>query len=259
MSMECTNCGKLLNDSAKFCGKCGTKVEEVIKESFCSNCGYELVEDVKFCAGCGKPSGITNKSSDSTTDQQRNQQYNQSHKISGGEQKEKLENYANAAKKKGKGIIKDVGNYKSLSKKKKRNIIIGAGAVVALVVMLFVILTPGTNKKVVSQAALEIAEQEYGYKMELKSYDIVDSFKAKSKTHTGDTFKAKMYLVIIEADVKDTEGNIADTVKFGVSVVDPKKSDGYVSFHQFSQAEECTGMDDKEIKDMLKSVTAAYK
>ena len=117
----------------------------------------------------------------------------------------------------------------------------------------------GTSDETVSQAALAVAEQDYGYKLDLKSYKIVDSFTAKSKNAlTGEDFKGKMYLVIVEADAKDSAGNVVETVKYGVSVVDPKEAGSTVAYSPFSQAANCTGMEDADIEAMLKEVTAAY-
>lgn len=64
--MKCINCGNELNEKAKFCSKCGSKVEEqqkeileevVVKEQEemkkCVHCGNELNEKAKFCGKCG--------------------------------------------------------------------------------------------------------------------------------------------------------------------------------------------------------------
>jgi len=46
----CENCGGEIADTAKFCLKCGTKVE---RHPFCPNCGTELKPNTKFCPSCG--------------------------------------------------------------------------------------------------------------------------------------------------------------------------------------------------------------
>lgn len=46
----CKNCGGEIADTAKFCLKCGTKVE---RHPFCPNCGTELKPNTKFCSACG--------------------------------------------------------------------------------------------------------------------------------------------------------------------------------------------------------------
>ena len=46
----CKNCGGEIADTAKFCLKCGTKVE---RHPFCPNCGTELKPNTKFCPSCG--------------------------------------------------------------------------------------------------------------------------------------------------------------------------------------------------------------
>ncbi len=67
--------------------------------------------------------------------------------------------------------------------------------------------------------------------------------------------KAKMYLVIIEAEAKDANGEVVERVKYGVSVVDPEKSGAY---SPMSQAQNCTGMENEEIKELLNSATASF-
>jgi ribosomal protein L40E len=55
------DCGAEIYEGAKFCGKCGKKVEEIIKktteelspEEVCSQCGGKLLPEAKFCMKCG--------------------------------------------------------------------------------------------------------------------------------------------------------------------------------------------------------------
>src|SRR6266480_1749568 len=64
MALACSNCGKELPDTAKFCGYCGTTV--VVQEkklNCCANCFAELPEGVKFCLQCGKPAVIAQPNS----------------------------------------------------------------------------------------------------------------------------------------------------------------------------------------------------
>ena len=49
---NCLNCGAALREGAKFCGKCGTKVEEA---AFCTECGAKLFPGEAFCTACGTP------------------------------------------------------------------------------------------------------------------------------------------------------------------------------------------------------------
>ncbi len=57
--MECPSCKNPLKDGAKFCGKCGTKIEQatkpeiVVQENVCINCGNPLKVGAKFCGKCG--------------------------------------------------------------------------------------------------------------------------------------------------------------------------------------------------------------
>lgn len=46
--MKCAGCGHNLNENAKFCPKCGTKVTTI-----CKKCGYSLVYGTNFCTRCG--------------------------------------------------------------------------------------------------------------------------------------------------------------------------------------------------------------
>ncbi len=51
-TIECPNCHSSLPETAKFCSKCGTKIE-VHAPSFCMECGSPLRPDSKFCPKCG--------------------------------------------------------------------------------------------------------------------------------------------------------------------------------------------------------------
>ena len=48
--ITCENCGGEIADTAKFCLKCGRKVE---RHPCCPNCGMELKPNTKFCPACG--------------------------------------------------------------------------------------------------------------------------------------------------------------------------------------------------------------
>lgn len=56
--MICKKCGSELKPQAKFCPKCGEKVEKV---KYCSNCGKVLEAGMKFCSSCGTPAVETVK------------------------------------------------------------------------------------------------------------------------------------------------------------------------------------------------------
>lgn len=55
----CESCGSEVDDGAKFCKNCGSKViveEEnanVNETKFCANCGFEMPKTTKFCPECG--------------------------------------------------------------------------------------------------------------------------------------------------------------------------------------------------------------
>ncbi len=48
--IRCPACGQSLRAGAKFCEKCGAKVEA----AKCAKCGAPLSPGAKFCAGCGE-------------------------------------------------------------------------------------------------------------------------------------------------------------------------------------------------------------
>lgn len=51
-NQECPNCHCLLPETAKFCIKCGTKIEQQ-GPAFCMECGSSLRPGAKFCSKCG--------------------------------------------------------------------------------------------------------------------------------------------------------------------------------------------------------------
>lgn len=60
----CKTCGAELAENAKFCPKCGSKIEP---KHFCLSCGAELQPNAKFCPKCGsnqleKSQSATNQS-----------------------------------------------------------------------------------------------------------------------------------------------------------------------------------------------------
>lgn len=53
--VKCPSCGALVEEGAKFCGKCGHAMggkPEVVSGKKCPNCGAD-VGDAKFCNSCG--------------------------------------------------------------------------------------------------------------------------------------------------------------------------------------------------------------
>lgn len=52
----CSTCGTQLNESAKFCGKCGNPAAQTPpSEPVCPACGAKLEAGNRFCANCGTP------------------------------------------------------------------------------------------------------------------------------------------------------------------------------------------------------------
>ena len=49
----CKNCNSVVPEGMKFCGCCGTKVEE--EKAKCASCGALLIPGMKFCGECGTP------------------------------------------------------------------------------------------------------------------------------------------------------------------------------------------------------------
>ena len=57
---SCPSCGASIAKDAKFCDKCGAKIEipveaEVQAAKFCSECGTSIADGSKFCEKCGTP------------------------------------------------------------------------------------------------------------------------------------------------------------------------------------------------------------
>ena len=63
---HCPHCGMILEEGARFCKKCGGKIEEpevemeeeIVEElaaqpRICKGCGEVLEEDAVFCTNCG--------------------------------------------------------------------------------------------------------------------------------------------------------------------------------------------------------------
>lgn len=56
-ALTCASCNTPLKPTAKFCPRCGTKVERppAPKPLVCSSCGGAITERTKFCGACGTP------------------------------------------------------------------------------------------------------------------------------------------------------------------------------------------------------------
>lgn len=226
MSQICPNCGHELRDVAKYCGRCGIKLGQ---------------EQKKIYQDAGRITSLNKQSLQA---------------------KELLKAQARAVGSKNKDFVNSVKDFSNQPKKKKRGIIIALSslAVVLLIVIGVAIFGGfGVSDDTVSQAALDLAEQDFGYKLTLTSYDIVDSFTAKGSSPLTGKFKGKAYLVIVEADALDSSGNVAMSVKYGVEVIDPEKKGDYVSYSPFSQAVDCTGQEDSAIIKYLKEATAGQR
>ena len=59
--MKCKNCNNECNDNAKFCPKCGNKLEQI---PICQGCGNILDPSVKFCPNCGTPNSNASQNKD---------------------------------------------------------------------------------------------------------------------------------------------------------------------------------------------------
>jgi membrane protease subunit (stomatin/prohibitin family) len=51
--MVCPNCSAVVPEGMKFCGNCGSKLEE--EKPKCASCGAVLIPGMKFCGECGAP------------------------------------------------------------------------------------------------------------------------------------------------------------------------------------------------------------
>ncbi len=61
---NCLNCGEVLKDGAKFCAKCGCKIE---KECKCPKCGTAIKDGAKFCPMCGTKIAVDNVGNEKAT------------------------------------------------------------------------------------------------------------------------------------------------------------------------------------------------
>ena len=53
--MKCIECGREIDENAKFCKYCGRPIEKRIHEKRCAICGALVGPDEKFCTECGAP------------------------------------------------------------------------------------------------------------------------------------------------------------------------------------------------------------
>ena len=245
MGKYCMNCGKELGPNAKFCGRCGTKVPQISGET--------------------APEHTANSTSRPlTTTYQKSQEFVSQPKERGRSvvNKETVSRYANVAKEKGLGIVNDIKNFKSLSKQRKKRLIVFCAPVLVVIVAVFILIPTvfgGPSDKVISEAALKVAEQDYGYSLELTSYEIVDKFAGKADNlMSGKKITANIALVIVNAKANDSAGNLVEEVTYGVVVVDPEMSEGYATCSPMSSCQNCTGMSTDEIADLLKEGTARF-
>ncbi|MGN0529107.1 MAG: zinc ribbon domain-containing protein [Eubacterium sp.] len=232
MSKICLNCGKETKDTAKFCGRCGKPFETAFLNS---NADHSSPISLSYAqnqrAYESSVSAINNIGTTPTSTSS--------------------DNSVTATTKRDIKINKKLITICSIC----------AVVLIVLVVAIALISKDSASDETVAQAALLVAQQEYGYKLELKDCKIIDSFKCKTENPlSGNKIKNMIYLVIVEADAKDENGNVAETVKYAVSLIDPKEKNGNVIYDQAtSTASECTGMDNSEIEKQLLSNVAAFR
>ena len=64
--MKCVECGKEVDEKAKFCKYCGRPLEKLSNEKRCAICGALVGPDEKFCTECGAPIEIDLKTQDAS-------------------------------------------------------------------------------------------------------------------------------------------------------------------------------------------------
>ena len=105
---------------------------------------------------------------------------------------------------KSKNYLEKIKNFKTLPPKEKRNLLIaGIVAIIVLVILIIIISSVGggASNQTVSEASLAIAEQDYGYKLDLTDYEIKDHFTSDTEVPlTGKKLKEKVYYVILDAN-----------------------------------------------------------
>lgn len=129
---------------------------------------------------------------------------------------------------------------------------------IALLLMCIVMVGCGGGKAkvdsaIIEEAAIDLAEQDYGYKLDLKSCEVVDSFTTEMEMPmSGKKEKHTVVLAILEAEAKDTGGNVVDTLLYGVSIIDPTKNGEFVVYDQVSSAAyDFTGGTKEDVKEEL--------
>lgn len=56
-ALTCPACGNSVIEGAKFCNKCGQKLEEQQAQAYCAVCGAKILPGAKFCNNCGAKIG----------------------------------------------------------------------------------------------------------------------------------------------------------------------------------------------------------
>ena len=172
MGRQCPNCGKELKDSAKFCGECGNKCEEVVN---IKSEGHVLEEGKikknieKLSSGIIKVESLVSDSLDKGKEK-----FNKYQDMSDEEKMEKKQRYIDSAKVKSKEFVSDVKSFKRLPKKKKKKVIL----VLCGILVLFFVFLPISGKK--GMKSLSAEEQ-----IELAKNAVIDYLPAEELLSSG--------------------------------------------------------------------------
>ena len=128
--MKCSKCNAEIADNAKFCPKCGAKVEKIEPEKVCPNCGALFKEGAKFCVKCGCK--IEN--------------YNTTYKQTFVSSENENTNKASHSKEKYVNPNPVLQAQNSVKSRKKTIIIVSAIVIFALIVICILLLVSRSNK-----------------------------------------------------------------------------------------------------------------
>lgn len=136
--------------------------------------------------------------------------------------------------------------------KNKKVLLVGVAVVVILAIVLIARGCGGGNtlsEDEIAEEALKEAEREYGYKLTLKSCEVIDTSSERRKwLLTGEKSDVNLYGVLLKADANDSNGNTIESLKYEVLVTQWVDMDNYV----VSTAVNYTDFTDEEITEKIR-------
>lgn len=135
---------------------------------------------------------------------------------------------------------------------KNKKVLFAAATIVVILALVLLIKGCGKGNSLsedeIATAALSEAERDYGYKLTLKSCEVVDTFSGrKTWTFTGEKVDVNLYGVLLKADANDSEGNTVESLKYEVLVQQWDRDNNIMS-----TAVNCSDKTDDEIVEKIK-------